>query len=280
MGMVFDTSVAVADVGYLGPAATYTEEAARLWFGPGETYAPRKTVPEVLAGLKQGALSYAVVAVENTVGGPVNDYVDAVIADPAFVVIGEVDLPIHQTLMALPGATLADIHTVISHPQGLAQSREWLQRNLPTAKLIEATSTAEGARQVAEQKDKSVAAIAPPPAAHTYKLAVLAKELEVTRNNVTRFWVVTTKPLQKYGKSRTALMADGNAAALPALLHDLDSGGFKLVSVQSRPLKTLLGEYKYIIELAGDGRQENLARILARQNGRLTIRVLGEFEAK
>lgn len=269
-----------ADVGYLGPAATYTEEASILFFGDKETFVPMKTVPQTLAGVKDLTFRYAVVPIENTVGGPVYNYLDAVISDPAFVVIGEVNLPIRQTLMGLPGTTLADVKTVLSHPQGIAQGADWLKKNLPDAKVIAVASTAEGARKVAEGNDKSVVAIAAPQAAITYKLDVLAKALEVTKTNVTRFWVVTLKPFQKFGTSRTALVAEGKSSALPALLRDLDRSGYKLVSVHDRPLKTLLGDYIYVIELDGDGRKDAFVEAVAKQTGGMKIRVLGTFDAK
>ena len=269
-----------ASVGYLGPAATYTEEASILFFGDKETFVPMKTVPETLAGVKSGEFRYAVVPIENTVGGPVYNYLDAVINDPAFAVVGEVNLPIRQTLMVVPGTVLSDIKTVLSHPQGIAQGKDWLKTNLPEAKLVEVPSTAEGARRVAEGQDKSVAAIASPQAAVTYKLSVLAKQIEVTKTNVTRFWIVTLKPFQKFGQTRTSLVAQGTAKALPKLLNDLDAAGYKLVSVHDRPAKTLLGEYVFVIEMDGDGRREVLGEVLSKHAGVMRSRVLGSFDVK
>ena len=274
------SSVVSANVGYLGPAATYTEEAAILIFGDTETFVPMKTVPETLAAVKSGEFRYAVVPVENTVGGPVFNYLDGVINDPAFVVVGEVNLPIRQTLMAVPGTVLSDIKTILSHPQGIAQGKDWLRVNLPDAKLIEVSSTAEGARKVAEGGDKSVAAIASPQAAVTYKLAVMAKQIEVTKTNVTRFWIVTSKPFQKFGQMRTILTAQGAAAALPGLLKDLDRAGYTLVSVHDRPAKTLLGEYVYVLEMNGDGRREALGEVIGKNSAKFKLRVLGAFDSK
>lgn len=269
-----------ADVGYLGPAATYTEEASILFFGDKEVLVPVKTVPDALAGVKDGSFRYAVVPIENTVGGPVYNYLDAVIGDPMFVVVGEVNLPIRQTFMVAPGAQLSDIKTVLSHPQGIAQGKDWLKANLPEAKLIEVSSTAEGARKVAEGADKSIAAIAAPQAAITYKLDVLAKQIEVTKTNVTRFWIVTLKPFQTFGKSRTALVAQGSAASLPVLMGDLHKAGYRLVSLHDRAAKTLLGEYVYVLELEGDGRREALNEIVVKHAGLMKIRVLGSYEIK
>ena len=274
------SSVVSANVGYLGPAATYTEEAAILFFGDKETFVPMKTVPETLAAVKSGEFRYAVVPVENTVGGPVFNYLDGVINDPAFVIVGEVNLPIRQTLMAVPGTVLSDIKTILSHPQGIAQGKDWLRVNLPDAKLIEVSSTAEGARKVAAGGDKSVAAIASPQAAVTYKLAVMAKQIEVTKTNVTRFWIVTSKPFQKFGQTRTILTAQGAASALPGLLKDLDRAGYTLVSVHDRPAKTLLGEYVYVLEMNGDGRREALGEVIAKNSAKFKLRVLGGFDIK
>lgn len=268
-----------AEVGYLGPAATYTEEASLLFFGDKETLVPVKTVPEALAGVKDGTFRYAVVPVENTVGGPVYNYLDAVIGDPSFVIVGEVNLPIRQTFMAVPGATLADIKTVLSHPQGIAQGKDWLKANLPDVKLVEVSSTAEGARKVAEDGDKSVAAIAAPQAAITYKLDVLAKQIEVTKTNVTRFWVVTQKPFQTFGQMRTILVAQGNAASLAGVLAELQKIGYALVSVHDRAAKTLLGEYVYVLELEGDGRRPALTE-LSQKDGPMKIRILGSYDIK
>ncbi|HWR31411.1 MAG TPA: prephenate dehydratase domain-containing protein [Negativicutes bacterium] len=278
--VLFLTGTVSADVGYLGPAATYTEEASILFFGDKEIFVPMKTVPETLAGVKSGELQYAVVPIENTVGGPVYNYLDGIINDSMFVVVGEINLPIRQTLMAVPGTVLSDIKTVLSHPQGITQGKDWLKANLPDAKLIEVSSTAEGARKVAEGGDKSIVAIASPQAAVTYKLDVLAKQIEVTKTNVTRFWVVTLKPFQKVGQTRTALVAQGVASDFSSLLRDVERIGYKLVSVHDRPAKTVLGEYVFVVELDGDGRREALGETVAKHAGTMKIRILGSYDVK
>ena len=75
-------------------------------------------------------------------------------------------------------------------------------------------------------------------------------------------------------------MAEGSAAALPKLLRDIDAAGYKLVSLHDRPAKTLLGEYVFVIELAGDGRREALAEVLAKHSGSMKSRLLGSFDIK
>lgn len=91
---------AFASVSYLGPAGTYTEDAALQFFGHKEKVIPAVTVVEALAMLKEGKCQYTVVPVENTIGGPAYSYLEAALADDSFAVVGEVDLPIRQTLLA------------------------------------------------------------------------------------------------------------------------------------------------------------------------------------
>ena len=149
-------------VSYLGPAGTYTEEAARFWFPAEAGLNPRETVNDAIADVLAGEADFAVIPQENTVGGAVVNYVDALIAAEDAFVVGEVILPISQTLMGVPGATLANIQTVCSHAQGLTQSARWRSENLPNARAEEMTSTAAAASYVAETGDKTIAAVAAP----------------------------------------------------------------------------------------------------------------------
>ena len=96
----------VTKVAYLGPAGTYTEEAAKLFFGGNDELMPQATVADALALVSDGTAAYAVIPQENTLGGPVTDYIDALLAAHDVNVVGEVVLPIRQTLMGLEGTDL------------------------------------------------------------------------------------------------------------------------------------------------------------------------------
>lgn len=271
------TSTAFASVSYLGPAGTYTEEATILFFGDKETIVPVKTVPEALNLVKRGQCQYAVVPIENTIGGPVYNYLDAVISEPSFYVVGEVNLPIRQTLLSLHGAELKDIKTIMSHPQGIAQSKEWLKANLPEAKLVEVSSTAEAAKRVAETGDLTLAAIAASRTAHVYNLAILANDLQYTHDNVTRFWIVTLNKNQGAGQL-TSLVIQGPAKELFNTLSAISHKGFHLVSLHDRPAKTKIGEYVYVIELSG-GNVKELEKVLVKHSSAVKARILGTFNA-
>ena len=108
-------SYASAVVSYLGPEGTYTQEACGLFFEKEGAYHPYATVNDAVKALVGGESDYAVIPQENTIGGAVIDYVDTLIAQSAVSVVGEVELPISQNLLALPGAGIEDIKTVYSH---------------------------------------------------------------------------------------------------------------------------------------------------------------------
>ena len=238
-----------ARVSYLGPAATYTEEAAQFFFRGGEALIPRETVNDAIADLLSGEADYAVIPQENTVGGAVVNYVDALIgAEDAFVV-GEVVLPISQTLMGVPGATLEDIQTVCSHAQGLTQSAQWRSENLPQAQAEEMASTAAAASYVAETGDKSIAAVAAPGAAAFYGLEVLAENVQITDANKTRFYVLSRQGLEGEGMTRAVLVATCEANRIDDIIVRLHEAGLELVTLHDRPEGSALGAYHYVIEV-------------------------------
>ena len=243
----------VTRVSYLGPAGTYTEEATKLFFGTNDELMPQDTVAKALDAVADGSATYAVIPQENTLGGPVTDYIDALLKAKDVSVVGEVVLPIRQTLMGLPGTDLSKVTRVVSHKQGLAQSADWLSKNLPNAERVEAKSTAAAAQEVAEGGDTTSVAIAAPGAAGLYNLEVLQDNVSQSDANKTRFYVVSKTANSRDGYGCAAFVADIHADDLPAILEKACTGDTRLVCVHDRPDGSALGVYKYIIELERDG---------------------------
>ena len=242
-----------ARVSYLGPEGTYTEEAARFFFQSAAAFLPKATVDDAIAAVVAGEADCVVIPQENTLGGAVTNYVDALIAQSGVYVVGEVILPISQTLMAVPGASLQDIQTVCSHAQGIKQSEAWRAQHLPDAVTQEMGSTAAAASFVAQQQDKSVAAIAAPAAAELYGLAVLAENVQITDANKTRFYVLSRAPLAGASLTRAVFVADCPASRLDDIIVELHNAGLELVTLHDRPEGSALGSYHYIIEVAANG---------------------------
>lgn len=244
-----------AVVSYLGPAGTYTQQAAERLFPQGADFQPKTTVAEAVSDVVNDRADFAVIPQENTIGGPVYDYLDELLAHEELFVVGEVELPIRQALVAAAGTSLRTIQTVYSHKQGIAQGWEWLQTNLPNAHVVEVSSTAEGARLAAECTDGTAAAIASTQAAKVYGLAVLAESIQGNDNNVTRFYLVSDAFLPDEAPDRMTFSATGPAQALPDLLKAMDAQGLRLISLHDRPAKTTLGQYVYLVECSGGGQK-------------------------
>ncbi len=235
-------------ISYLGPQGTYTEEAAQSFFQTGE-FIPKESVPDAIADVMEGTADYAVIPQENTLGGAVTDYLDALIAKQDVYVVGEVVLPISQTLMALPGAAIDDIKTVCSHAQGIAQSAEWRKEHLPDAVTQEMDSTAAAARYVSESGDKTIAAVAAPGAAKLYGLSVLAENVQITDANKTRFYVLSSSRLKEEGQTNAVYVVSCEANRIDDIIVAIHDSGLELVTIHDRPEGSRLGTYNYVIEL-------------------------------
>ena len=262
-----------AVVSYLGPAGTYTEEAAKYFFTDTENFNPQATVDDAISEMKNGNADYAVIPQENTLGGPVTNYVDALIKEDSIYVVGEVIIPINQTLMGIEGATLDDIKTVCSHAQGLTQSREWRSENLPDAEEKEMDSTAAAASYVAESNDKSIAAVAAPGAAELYGLTVLAENVQITDANKTRFYVLS-KTENRSG-SRAVFIVNCEASKIDDIIIEIHNAGFETVALHDRPDGTKLGSYNYVIEVEADRITDEMVTNVTAYDG---VRFCGCFD--
>ena len=270
-------SGADAAVSYLGPAGTYTEEAAQFFFPEAENMMPKETVDEAIAEVINGTADYAVIPQENTLGGAVTNYVDALIGQKDVFVIGEVILPISQTLMGVPGAKIEDIKTICSHAQGIKQSETWRKEHLPDAVTEEKPSTAAAAEYVAEQKDKSIAAIAAPGAAALYGLDILAENVQITDANKTRFYVLSAKEPEGDVFPRAVFVATCKASRIDDIIIEIHDTGVELVTIHDRPEGSALGSYYYVIEVENEAgiTQEQIDKI----SGIEEVRLVGKFRS-
>ncbi len=241
-----------ASVSYLGPEGTYTEEAAKFFFDSKGSFIPKKNVDEAIEDAASGTSDYAVIPQENTLGGAVTNYVDALLSRDDVFVVGEVIIPISQTLMGVPGTKLDDIKTVCSHAQGIKQSEQWRKENIPDAVTEEKDSTAAAASYVAQQQDRSIAAVAAPGAAELYGLEVLAENVQITDANKTRFYVLSQKRISGGTNAVFAITCEANM--IDDLIIDIHNAGLEMVTIHDRPEGSRLGKYNYIIEVTSAGR--------------------------
>ena len=267
-----------ARVSYLGPEGTYTQEACGVFFEGQGTYLPQEDVAASVETLVDGNAEYAVIPQENTIGGPIAEYLDEVVSHENVSVVGEVELPISQNLLAKPGTALTDIKTVYSHKQGIAQGTAWLKENLPDAEVTEVSSTAEGARMASEAEGNDCASIGSSAAAGVYGLEVVAPNIQMSDTNKTRFYVLSCSEPARDAADRMAFLASGSANDLAELLDGAEKAGLTIIAVHDRPQKTELGNYTYLIECSGKG--FDAYESVTKANPSFTYRYLGSFAVK
>src|SRR3984957_17368569 len=210
-------------VAFLGPEGTFTQTAVLNHFGHSVRALPLSSIDEVFHEVEAGSADFGVVPIENSTEGTVNHTLDRFLTSP-LKICGEVELRIRQHLMGSMNS-LGRIVRVCSHPQSLAQCREWLEEHLPGIEQVPVSSNAEGARRARDEK--GTAAIAGETAAEVYGLKVLAAEIEDRADNTTRFLVLGRKLFAPSGEDRTTLLVSvlhtDAPGAPPRLLGPLPS---------------------------------------------------------
>ncbi len=240
-------------VAYLGPAGTFSEEAALGFFGSTILRLPCASFDEVFHVTATGAADFGVVPVENSTEGVVTRSLDLFLHTPLFIV-GETSLFVRHNLLRRAD-TLDGISAVLAHPQALAQCNAWLSAHLPQAERRPVASNAEGARLAA--LDNSLAAIASSRAASEFGLHAVAPAIQDDAHNRTRFAVVTHPQRQPAPKASghdcTSLVV--SVTNRPGAVHDmlvpLKTHGVSMTRFESRPARSGQWEYYFYIDLEG-----------------------------
>jgi len=212
---------AVSRIIHQGSAASYSGKACAILF-PDQPVRSVQTFAEACLLVAKNEADVAVLPLENSTAGSVGDVYQLLQSHGLFI-WRSYDLPVHHHLMAVPGATLEQIHTVISHPQALAQCSDFIHRH--GWHTIESLNTAFAAAQIAREGDPSRAAIASLEAARTSRLQVLSDDISNSRENMTRFVVVGRELVITPTANRLSLVlktphASGSLAATLALFSD------------------------------------------------------------
>jgi len=236
-------------VAFLGPQATFTHVATMQQFGQSARLVPQKSIPNVFDEVLRGRAHYGVVPVENSNEGIVNHTLD-MFFESDLKIIAEILLEISHDLLSASG-DLSNVRKVVSHPQALAQCREWLEENLPQASLVDVASTALAAQLVAD--DDSAAAIASEQAGNLYGLKVVKHKIEDNPNNFTRFLVIGRNTPARSGNDKTSIMfsVKDEPGILYRMLEPFSSRGINLCKIESRPLRKKAWEYIFFLDLEG-----------------------------
>ena len=274
-------------VAYLGPAGTFTEEA--LFSQPDLARAAHLALasfPEVLAAVGQDRADIGLLALENSIEGTVNVTLDQLIFDQELWIVRELQIPVTQCLVGVGSARFEQVKKVLSIPVATAQCRGWLAAHLPGAEEEATASTGDAVRRAAEAHDPHVVAIGTRRAAELYGLEVLAADIEDHGSNTTRF-VVVARPSwglpAPTGHDKTSLVcfqSSDHPGSLHSILGQFAARDINLTKLESRPTKTALGDYCFVIDIDGHLADEVVADCLRDLHATLAaVKFLGSYPA-
>lgn len=245
-------------IGYLGPKGTFTELAAKVLF-PNDEKKAYTTIPNSIVGVAEGEVDHAVVPIENAIEGSVNLTLDYIIHKNQIPIIGEITVPIGQHLLVHPKQvdSWREAEIVYSHPHAIAQCHEFIRKELPNAKIQYTNSTGAAAKLLHDDPSLKGLAIANELAAEEYQLAFAQRDIHDFDNNRTRFVILSPeeqelKPsLYQVGEKTTLVVTlpSDYSGALHQVLSAFAWRKLNLSKIESRPMKTGLGNYFFVIDV-------------------------------
>lgn len=246
-------------IAFLGPEASFTQLAAIQLF-PGEELVPQPNILDCFEAVEKGEADKAAVPLENSIEGTVSMTLDYLYKTKGIKILAEAVMPIAHHLMIHPDSYSGGIEKIYSHPQALAQSFHFLDRNFKEVPKQDFSSTAAAAKYVSENPDRNLAAVANQFAANLYGLKIIHHNIHDFEQNHTRF-IIISKSLESYENKNLKVL--GEKTGLLVTLPEDHAGGLhqvlsvfawrkmNLSKIESRTLKTGLGNYFFFINVVG-----------------------------
>lgn len=262
-------------IGYMGPEATFSHLASLKRFGSSVQHVACENVAEVFRQVESGDCDYGVVPIENSIEGVVTHTMDLLV-DSDLKICSQVLLDVTHHLMSK--VPLARVKEIYSHPQVLAQCRQWLIKNQPRAHLIPAVSTTRAAQIVVRRKN--AACIASQVAASLYGLTILQRNIQDSAHNITRFLVISSMDTPPTGHDRTSLVFSikDRVGALHAMLTPFMKHKINLTKIESRPSKKKAWDYYFFVDCEGHQNDPPVARALSQLEAMCKfLKILGSY---
>lgn len=237
---------------FQGTDGAYSQAAMHGYFGKEINSFHVQTFRDAMEAIEEGSADFAVLPIENSSAGMVNDVYDLLVEFENYIV-GEIVLPIEHALAGVEGACLDDIERVYSHPQALMQSARYLDdhRNW---QQIGVTNTAVAAKKILEEQDKTQAAICSEHAAKIYGLKVLDRKINYNDHNSTRFIVVTNQKIFRKDAKKISICfeVDHSSGSLYHLLAHFTYNNLSMTKIESRPIEGRTWEYRFFVDFEGN----------------------------
>lgn len=258
-------------VAYLGPAGSWTHQACRDLFPSAEQVPLSRD--ELVSAYQTGRVEYACLPVTTSLVG-VTPYLDYVLAIRGVTVVAEYPKMLGYSLLVRPGTELGDVSEVYAHPVAFEEVMPWLERELPSAKRVDAVTGGAAARMVAESAGGDKASLGPKAGAAIYGLEALVDGIEEGPHNVTRWWVLGRISPAATGRDKTSLFVNLVDGEFTDVLSSIIAANIRILTVYERPAKSTLDQHRYVIEIEGHCKDQTVAAFL-RNHPRMTV--LGSY---
>jgi chorismate mutase/prephenate dehydratase len=264
-------------VAFQGERGAYSESAVYAFFGKKAEAKPCRDFKDVFESVAKQETQFGVVPIENSLEGSVNQTYDLFLKHD-LKVCGEVIVKIDHCLIANPSTRLEAVKAVYSHPQALAQCRNFLEQL--GRELIPTYDTAGSVKMLKEKGLKDAAAVASERAAELYGMKILARDIADNPENYTRFFVLSKEDSPVTGKDKTSIIF--SAAHAPGSLYhalgEFASRKINLTKIESRPTKQTAWEYNFYLDFEGHRNEERCAAALkALEKYATFIKILGSY---
>lgn len=273
-------------VAFQGERGAYSELAVRNVFDDDVKVLPCKSFHDAFEAVNKGQARYAVLPVENTLGGTIVDNIDLLQRYPGITIVGEVQVRIVHNLIVNPGVRFEDITKVYTHPQGLAQCKEFLERELPDAQQVPFFDTAGAVAYISKTGDRHAAAIAGAPAAAYHDMEILREGIETNPRNYTRFYVLTReenaevfRSANKPDRAAVSFTLPDRPGSLYDALEVLKSNNLNMKKLESRPIAGRPWEYSFFAELEMPGIEDFQKAVPSIKQQTADFRILGYYKS-
>ena len=264
-------------VAFQGERGAYSESAVYTFFGNKAEVEPCRDLTEVFEIVDKQEVPIGVVPIENSLEGSVNQTYDLFLTHD-LKVTGEIIIRISHCLIANPSTSMEAVKTVYSHPQALAQCRSFLERL--GSDLIPTYDTAGSVKMLKEKGLKDAASVASETASEIYGMKILARQIEDTPTNYTRFFVISKNDAPITGKDKTSIIfaATHTPGALYHALGEFAKRDINLAKIESRPTKQKPWEYNFYLDFEGHRTEEHCtAALKALEEYATFIKILGSY---
>ena len=255
-----------------------SQAAMKEYFPDNENNFHVTTFREAMEAIEEGAADFAVLPIENSSAGAVNEVYDLLVEFENYIV-GETFLPIENTLAGLPGTTLSQIERVYSKAEALMQTSRFLEKH-GDWQQISVSNTAAAAKKVLKEQDHSQAAVCSAYAAQVYGLSVLAEDINDETNNVTRFIIVTNQKIFTPDASKISICFElpHQSGSLYQILSHFIYNDLNMTKIESRPVEGKSWEYRFFVDFEGNLEQPGVKNAIRglREEAR-NLKILGNY---